>query len=115
MILAILLTISVILFTTIFLRYKWNAGVKISCDGSNLSNKCVLITGCDSGIGLAMAVASHAMGFRVIATCLNLSSDGALYLEKMFDKEKMFITSLDVTIKDQVENTLKLVQEVFSI
>ena len=64
------------------------------------SNKCVLITGCDSGIGLETAKRLHGAGFTVIATCLNLDSLGAKQLichrDQDVNNEKQDVPQKDV-------------------
>ena len=71
--------------------------------------KCILITGCDSGVGLTLALHAKTLGFHVIATCLNESSDGAKFLMgKGILAIQMDVTEIDDigSVKNSVEKYL---------
>ena len=63
--------------------------------------KCVFITGCDSGVGLSLAITSRALGFQVIASCLDDSSEGARLLKDKYPD--ILVIQLDVTRPEDVE------------
>ena len=69
------------------------------------NGKVVLVTGCDSGIGLQVCQFLYSQGLTIIATCLNEHSEGAEHLMKSgkFDAKRMFVTRLDVTEKTSIE------------
>ncbi|CAD5120418.1 DgyrCDS8986 [Dimorphilus gyrociliatus] len=64
--------------TIVYVRKFWLKEKKIDTTG-----KIVLITGCDSGFGLASALRLHDIGLRLIVTCLNNDSVGAKQLKKL--------------------------------
>ena len=66
-------------------------------------NKCVLITGCDSGVGLTLALIAHSFGFHVIAACLNCEGQGAKLLQEKCP-ERMLIIQMDVTNQEQIKS-----------
>ena len=63
--------------------------------------KCVFITGCDSGVGLSLAITSRALGFQVISSCLDDSREGARLLKDKYPD--ILVTQLDVTRPEDVE------------
>lgn len=88
-------------------------------------NKCILITGCDSGIGFEAARRLHSIGFTVIATCLNLDSDGAKKLHGLQDRNddnesdndsdpKLYVIELDVTDKGSIHECRIDVEEILN-
>jgi len=82
--------------------------VKRNVKKVNSDGKCVLITGCDSGVGLSLAIFSNFLGFHVIATCLDTSSSGA---QLMVEKYPMILVlQMDVTRSDDVRKTRELVE-----
>ncbi|MBN3326809.1 BDH protein, partial [Atractosteus spatula] len=74
--------------------------------------KAVLITGCDSGFGFALAKHLHALGFTVFAGCLlkDKSGTGACDLESM-NSERMKVVQLDVCSEEEVNQALQFVRE----
>lgn len=56
----------------------------------------VLISGCDSGIGLELALQLHGLGFTVLAGCLSEESHGAVKL-KTLASPRLCVVQLDVT------------------
>lgn len=69
------------------------------------AGKCVVITGCDSGVGLAIALTACKLGFEVVATCLNPNGDGAQLLKSA--SSSVSILHMDVTKPDSVSNALE--------
>lgn len=71
----------------------------------------VVITGCDSGLGLSMALWARQLGYPVLAGCLNPDGEGANLLKK----EGVTISRLDVTkaesINDFQEACTKVLEE----
>ncbi|XP_028397951.1 retinol dehydrogenase 2-like isoform X2 [Dendronephthya gigantea] len=64
------------------------------------SNKCVFITGCDSGFGLNAAKQLDSIGFTVIATCL--TDKGEQILRESCSKN-LHVIKMDVTDTKQVQ------------
>ncbi|XP_037047920.1 D-beta-hydroxybutyrate dehydrogenase, mitochondrial [Bradysia coprophila] len=56
---------------------------------------CVFITGCDSGLGLTLAIKCHELGLFVIAGCLNVESDGAKKLTS-YANNRMIVAEVDI-------------------
>ena len=71
--------------------------------------KSVMITGCDSGVGLSLAITAKTFGFHVIATCLNISGPGALHLKKKFPD--ILVIPMDVTNQADIDYALQRVRE----
>jgi 3-hydroxybutyrate dehydrogenase len=69
--------------------------------------KCILITGCDSGVGLTLALHAKSLGFHVIATCLNESSDGA----EMLKGKDILAIQMDVTENDDIRSVKDSVEK----
>lgn len=74
------------------------------------SNKRVIfITGCDSGIGLAIAKHLHCLGFTILAGCLDRNSNGALELNLLNRSDRteshnsIHIVQIDITSVDSVK------------
>ncbi|CAG2118936.1 unnamed protein product, partial [Medioppia subpectinata] len=66
-------------------------------------NKAVIITGCDSGFGNALAFRLNSMGFRVYACVLDTNSTGAQDLSnKCQFKDEICIVRMDVTIDEDI-------------
>lgn len=81
------------------------------------AGKAVLITGCDSGFGLELAVRLHARGLRVFAGCLLPDSAGAQRLRALAaagDKTMHVIAPMDVTSDSQVNDAVQRVTELLS-
>ncbi|XP_066972239.1 D-beta-hydroxybutyrate dehydrogenase, mitochondrial-like isoform X2 [Macrobrachium rosenbergii] len=74
--------------------------------------KAVLVSGCDSGFGHAVALHLHKQGFRVFAGCLqaNAGGEGAKKL-KDIDPERLHVLQLDVTKQDDIDQALKFVSD----
>ena len=65
----------------------------------NIKGRCVLITGCDSGIGREAAVQLDKMGACVFATCLTKEGEQSL---KSVTSDRMKTFQLDVTNSKQI-------------
>ncbi|KAG8191550.1 hypothetical protein JTE90_019614 [Oedothorax gibbosus] len=76
----------------------------------NSAGRAVLITGCDTGFGHLLAKRLDSRGFRVFATCLFPTGDGAKKLQKSCSK-CLEVLGLDVGSNDSVANALKYVEE----
>ncbi|KAL3226251.1 hypothetical protein MRX96_025161 [Rhipicephalus microplus] len=67
----------------------------------------VLVSGCDSGIGLRLAQRLHEAGYRVLAGCLSADSEGARQLSKLRDRQHpVQVLQLDVTSDSSVQRAL---------
>ncbi|KAK8744896.1 hypothetical protein OTU49_000672 [Cherax quadricarinatus] len=74
------------------------------------SGRAVLVTGCDSGFGLALALHLHKLGFRVFAGCLQIKGTGAEKLRSEGSK-RLHVLQMDVTSQKQIDNALKEVKK----
>lgn len=72
--------------------------------------KRVLVSGCDSGIGLRVAERLHGAGYQVLAGCLSVESDGAKRLGKLKEPHPVQVFPLDVTKQDSVRDALLAAQ-----
>lgn len=75
----------------------------------SVAGKAVLITGCDTGFGFALAQHLDALGFRVIACCLARDGEGAKKL-RASASSRLHILQLDVTSADDVLRTQQEVE-----
>lgn len=87
----------------IYLWWRIRDRLKIS----NVEDKHVLVTGCDSGFGNLAAITFDKKGFRVLATCLTES--GAADLQRKAS-QRVKIVLLDVTDDDNVKSVAKWVK-----
>ncbi|XP_061669441.1 11-beta-hydroxysteroid dehydrogenase type 2-like [Syngnathoides biaculeatus] len=71
--------------------------------------KAVIITGCDSGFGKATARHLDSGGFRVFATVLDASGEGAGELRRTCS-ERLTLLQLDITQPQQVQRALAQVE-----
>ncbi|CAN8031628.1 hypothetical protein HPB47_010716 [Ixodes persulcatus] len=69
--------------------------------------KRVLVSGCDSGIGLRTAERLHKAGYQVLAGCLSDQSDGAKKLSLLKGPHPVVVLQLDITKQDSVREALK--------
>nr|XP_037286420.1 LOW QUALITY PROTEIN: short-chain dehydrogenase/reductase family 9C member 7-like [Rhipicephalus microplus] len=83
--------------------------------------KAVLITGCDSGFGLELAMRLHARGMRVFAGCLLPDSLGATKLQALSatpaeeGKGSMHVIApMDVTSDRQVQDAVQQVKKILA-
>ncbi|XP_075447564.1 retinol dehydrogenase 7-like [Ascaphus truei] len=91
-----------VLLALIFL-YRWHRGRQTL---QNLSDKYVLITGCDTGFGNLLAKQLDRRGLRVLATCL--TEKGAEDLKKE-TSSRLQTVILDVTDSQSVSSAAKWV------
>ncbi|XP_075044982.1 11-beta-hydroxysteroid dehydrogenase type 2 [Mixophyes fleayi] len=75
-----------------------------------VAGKAVFITGCDSGFGKSAAHKMDAMGFKVIATVLDLESPGAKELQKRCS-DRLTIIQMDLTKLEDIQNALRITRE----
>uniref|UniRef100_A0A4W3HWH1 D-beta-hydroxybutyrate dehydrogenase, mitochondrial n=1 Tax=Callorhinchus milii TaxID=7868 RepID=A0A4W3HWH1_CALMI len=75
-------------------------------------DKSILITGCDSGFGFAIAKHMHEQGFRVFAGCLlkDKGGEGTKNLEGM-GSDRMTVVQLDVCKDEEVAQAVEFVGE----
>ncbi|XP_053311680.1 retinol dehydrogenase 7-like [Spea bombifrons] len=99
------LPLLVVVVVLIFL-YRWH---KQSQTLENLSNKYVLITGCDSGFGNLLAKQLDQHGMRVLAACL--TEKGAANL-KQETSSRLQTVILDVTDSQSVSAAAKWVSSI---
>ncbi|XP_022090957.1 D-beta-hydroxybutyrate dehydrogenase, mitochondrial-like [Acanthaster planci] len=107
-----LLTKSVGCFLAVGLSYlisSWYTGGKIS----SVRGKAVLVTGCDTGIGNALARHLDSLGFRVFAGCLFAEDSAALRLTAECSK-RLEVVQLDVTSDLQVSRAVSYVRDSLS-
>ncbi|XP_046649082.1 D-beta-hydroxybutyrate dehydrogenase, mitochondrial-like [Daphnia pulicaria] len=98
-----LLLVAIVTFA-IFKFFQYG-GCKKLCS----SGKSVVVTGCDSGIGLSLAITAHKLGFHVFATCLDNNGYGANYMRENFPD--IVVVPMDVTNPADIQNTLKVVKD----
>ena len=79
-----------------------------------VSGKAVLVTGCDTGIGNALARHLDKCGFRVFAGCLFEKGEGA---HKLRDEctGKLQVVQMDVTNDQQVTEVAQFVQSAVTV
>ncbi|XP_069160143.1 D-beta-hydroxybutyrate dehydrogenase, mitochondrial [Procambarus clarkii] len=85
--------------------YAISAALQVPTEG-----RAVLVTGCDSGFGLALALHLHKLGLRVFAGCLQDDGEGAKELRKE-RSERLHVLQLDVTSEKQVSRAVKEVKK----
>ncbi|XP_006795167.1 D-beta-hydroxybutyrate dehydrogenase, mitochondrial [Neolamprologus brichardi] len=78
-----------------------------------VKGKAVLITGCDTGFGYALAKHLHKLGFTVFAGCLlkDKGGDGAKELEELHS-DRMKVVQLDVCNEEQVNKAVDHIKEI---
>nr|KAG5714660.1 hypothetical protein BaRGS_000148 [Batillaria attramentaria] len=76
------------------------------------ANKVVLVTGCDTGFGNALARRLNSLGFTVVAGCLDKSSEGAELL-KSCSTGHLHVLQLDITEEDSVNSCVTFLREQF--
>lgn len=82
-----------------------------------LGEKSVLVTGCDTGFGLTMAIELHKKGFTVFAGCLlkEANGEGAKKLEEVSESSnlinKLHVIQLDVTKAEQWKDAVVFIKE----
>ncbi|XP_070566031.1 11-beta-hydroxysteroid dehydrogenase type 2-like [Ptychodera flava] len=74
-----------------------------------IGGKAVLITGCDTGFGHALAVHLDRLGFQVFAGCLFKGGEGEQQLVQTCS-DRLTTIQLDITDQEQVDNALAEVE-----
>jgi len=74
------------------------------------TDKVIVITGCDTGIGHELAVHLDSLGFTVVAGCLSTSSEGAQRL-RVEASSRLHLIPLDVRKEEQVKLALQYVEQ----
>ncbi|CAL1541586.1 unnamed protein product [Lymnaea stagnalis] len=92
----VIAAVVVVSFLGLFVRYRRRNG------RVNPGLKAVLITGCDSGFGHALAERLDADGYKVFAGCLDANCEGARLLQSK-TSPKLELIQLDVTEDEQIE------------
>ena len=75
-----------------------------------VGNKCVLITGCDTGIGNDLAKHLDGLGFHVFAGCLDTSSEGAQRL-RVECSTHLKLVNMDITQEMHVQHAVQYVRD----
>merc|ERR1712127_102127 len=75
-----------------------------------VEDRCVLITGCDTGFGHRLAQHLEGLGFTVFAGCLFADRDGAAELRALA-KPRLNVVQLDVTNVDQWREAARVIKE----
>lgn len=70
----------------------------------------LLFPGCDSGFGKAAAHKMDQMGFRVIASVLDLQSAGAKDLQKRCS-DRLTIIQMDLTKPEDIRRAYQIIRE----
>jgi len=88
------------------------ASVLPSCLQLDVEDKAVLVTGCDTGFGLALAKHLEGLGFTVFAGCLLADKHGAGAVELRENTSgRMHVVQLDVTKEEDWQSALSYVKE----
>lgn len=100
----------IVLFYLLFVLYV--ATPRIPRGSVEVRGKAVLITGCDTGFGHALAKHLHKLGFTVFAGCLlkDGGGEGAKELEELHS-ERMKVVQLDVCSDEQVDRAVQVIQD----
>ncbi|KAK9527691.1 hypothetical protein VZT92_014231 [Zoarces viviparus] len=95
-----------------FIFVLYVATPRIPRGSVEVKGKAVLVTGCDSGFGHALAKQLHKLGFTVFAGCLfkDKGGEGAKELEE-FHSDRMKVVQLDVCSDEQVDQAVEYVKE----
>ena len=96
---SVLLTIG-----TRILWRQWREWRTEECLKSLRPERLIVISGCDSGLGFAMAYWAARLNYRVIAGCLDMESHGSQILRKEFGQKHVLIVQLDVTKSESLQN-----------
>jgi len=74
-------------------------------------DRAVLITGCDSGFGHALAERLHTVGYTVFACFLDDQSYGSLGLQSLGSETgRLHVLKMDVTHQEQVDSARRYVE-----
>ncbi|XP_041067214.1 D-beta-hydroxybutyrate dehydrogenase, mitochondrial [Carcharodon carcharias] len=105
-----MVTHSIVLMYLLFVLYL--AMPSLPRGGSvKVKDKAILITGCDKGIGFALAKHLHTKGFTVFAGCLlkDKNGEGAQTLEKM-KCERMKVLQMNICTDEEVRQAVDFVK-----
>lgn len=79
-------------------------------------NNIVVITGCDSGLGHAMVRHLSMMPITIVATFLNLQSEGALLIKSIFEQKNRqaicHLIEMDIVKPGDIAELVRFVTEV---
>lgn len=103
--LGIVVRVLEIVFAIPLFLYRW----LFSKSKLDATGKCVVITGCDSGVGNAIALIAARLGFEVVAACLDPNGDGAQQLKT--SSPSILIVQMDVTKPESVNEAFDHVKE----
>lgn len=78
-----------------------------------VTGKAVLVTGCDTGFGHALALRLDALGFHVFAGCLRAGGGGAHQLRSSASP-RLQVIQLDITRDEEVNEALREVKSLLS-
>ncbi|KAG0722640.1 D-beta-hydroxybutyrate dehydrogenase, mitochondrial [Chionoecetes opilio] len=110
---SLLYSLGLLPFTVVFLT-SWAIAAAVCILMASLyvssAGKAVLITGCDSGFGFALAQHLDTLGFRVMAGCLALDGEGANQL-RASASPRLHTIQLDVTSTDEVGRAVQEVED----
>ncbi|WAQ96288.1 BDH-like protein [Mya arenaria] len=73
----------------------------------DVDGQTVVISGCDTGFGHALTKRLDALGFTVIAGCLDDGGEGASKLRKWSDSGRIHVVKLDVRSDESVQSLVK--------
>lgn len=73
-------------------------------------NKAVVVTGCDTGFGFALAAKLDDIGFTVFAGCLDIHGEGARRLQEGASS-RLLIVQMDVTRSEELVAALETVKQ----
>uniref|UniRef100_A0A0N4ZE41 Retinol dehydrogenase n=1 Tax=Parastrongyloides trichosuri TaxID=131310 RepID=A0A0N4ZE41_PARTI len=104
LILFLLITIIIILL------YILTINVFQSIEINEISNKCIIITGCDTGFGKEIAIKANDKGFIVFACCL--TKVGVNDFERI--NKRIIPYHLDITNEENVDNMINFVMDVIN-
>ncbi|XP_006817981.1 retinol dehydrogenase 7-like [Saccoglossus kowalevskii] len=93
----------------IFILFCIVTYVTLPANHLEINHKAVLVTGCDSGLGLALAQYLDKRGFDVFAGILHKGGHGEVLLNASCST-RLTTLQLDVTKKDQIQQAFQTVQ-----
>eukprot|EP01083_Nonionella_stella_P078789 215828_1 len=92
------------LYITSKVYNKWKYSQTLFTEPTDIGQKVILITGCDTGFGHATALKlSIELEYRVIATCLKQESVDQMQSNKQYTKNGSTAVLMDVTKKEDIE------------
>lgn len=100
----LILTYFIIILLFIFSFYKIFIKINLN-EKIDMSNKYILITGCDSGFGKASALKMDSIGYKIIAICL--TDDGVNYLKLNSNVKPL---KYDISDKNHIKDLKKEIE-----